>query len=712
MASDIGRASGRPPGLVGPPAGTVRIVLACSVLFQALGLLPLALRPSQAWADDAPTERRRLPTARVTAVRPEELPDDPSSFATVIEAADYEGEAATVEGVLDDSVGVQVRSFGGPGQASEISIRGSTGQQVVVLLDGVRLNTAQSGTVDLSTLPLDLVDRIEVARGGGSAEVGSGAIGGVVNVVTKRPSGSPSSRAQLSGGSFGTWQGSLSHADRSGPVDWGASYTGFHSQGDWKFQSVEVRADGVPVFPSHELERVNDESESHAALVQGAGDLAEGLRLRAWDSFFYVSRGQPGPDDDPLAPDGGQSRTAHERRARNVAALTLEADGWAPLPDSVRLESTLSYLYEQSRFREPEPDLGQAPIATRQKNRSGSWRGAGRWQGRGLGAEHAVRLALAFGYDSLSSKAEGFHRRTTQAVTASDEIGLWKGRLEVVPTLRFEHTEDFGGEWIPHLGLIASPFKWLRFKGNVERSYRVPDFDELFLADRGFIRGNPDLDPEDAWNYDVGFELGLERLFFLESVRVQAAYFYQDIDNSIVFQRISPTTVAPTNTNDARVHGFELSGRFRLVGWLELSANWTHQDGELDQPRIATDPGGLFPPIAQAPGTSIPGQADDEYQLRLRLGPPSGLFKLVAERHYTSKIHLSFSDASTLSSRAVYDLSGTLDVAQLWRLDRRWFPRRLLVSLAVTNLTDESVRDSVGFPQPGRSLTFGLEGKW
>ena len=702
MASRPGWAVARLSARRGVPGAAAQIVLVSSLLLFA--------GPTSAEEGDAGA-RRRLPTARVTAVRPEELPDDPSSFATLIEPDDRQGEGETVARLLDESVGVQVRSFGGPGQASEITIRGSTGQQVVVMLDGVRLNTAQSGTVDLSTLPLALVERIEVARGGGSAQAGSGALGGVVNVVTKRPAGKPRTDAKLGAGSFGTWQGSLSHSNRTGPVDWGASYSGFTSDGDWKFKSVEGRADGEPVFPSQKLERINNESESHASLVQAAGDLAPGLRLRGWNSFYFTSRGQPGPDNEPAAEGGGQNRRAHERRARNVAALTLESDGWERLPDSIGLRSTVSYLFEQTRFRDPDPDVG-AQIETRQKNRTGAWRSSGSWQGKALGAEHEARLSLDLRYDSLSADEAGFHRRYSQAVSLTDEIGLWKRRVQLVPTLRFDHTDDYGSEWIPHFGLIVSPLKWLRFKGNAERSYRAPDFDELFFPDKGFIRGNPDLDPEDAWNYDVGFELGFEELGYLDDVRMQAAWFYQDIENSIVFQRISPDTVAPTNTNDASVEGFELSASFGLFGWLALSANWTHQDGELDSAQLAEDPGGLFPPIGSFPGTAIPGQADDEYQLRVRLGPESGLFKIVAARRYTSKIHLNFSNSATLSSRTLYDLSAALDLAQLWRVESSWLPGKLVASVAVANLTDESVRDSLGFPQPGRFLQFGLEGSW
>ncbi len=650
---------------------------------------------------EQPSGGRRLPTARVTAVRPAELPEAPSSFATVIEAADYVGEEETLEGLLDDSVGVQVRSFGGPGQQSEISIRGSTGQQVIILLDGVRLNTAQSGTVDLSTIPLAIVDRIEVSRGGGATQVGSGAIGGVINIVTRRPSGQSRTSALFSGGSFGSWRGSLSHADRAGPIDYGASYAGFTTKGDWHFRSVEIQAAGQPSIESVELERVNNTVERHSALLQLAADLAPGLRVSASDQAYFVSRGQPGPN---------QSRTAHERRSRNVAQVKFEADGWERLPDPVRVESRVSYLYESSRFREPMPELGD-PIATRQRNRSASWRTLGEIDHDSFGVEQLGSLAFDLRRDSLSSNEQGFHSRWTTAVTVRDTLAFLSGRLELVPSLRWDYAEDFGSEWIPHVGVIVTPVTWLRFKANGGRSYRVPDFDELFFPDKGYIRGNPNLQPERAWNLDVGLELGIEKLWLVENLRLQVAYFYQDIENSIVFQQISTNTVAPTNTKDATVRGMELAAGLTLVGWLQLSANWTHQDAELDRAQLPGAPG-LFAPILQFPGTALPGQADDEYVLRAQLGPASGLFKIVAERRYTSKLHLSFTDVPTLSARTVYDLSGSVDLAQMRTQGSRGFPEKLIASIAVTNLTDESVRDSVGFPQPGRAFRFGLEARW
>ena len=293
----------------------------------------------------------------------------------------------------------------------------------------------------------------------------------------------------------------------------------------------------------------------------------------------------------------------------------------------------------------------------------------------------------------------------------SGRLGFWGGRISLLPAVRYDYTDGLGGEWIPRLGLIVSPTAWLRFKANGERSYRAPNFDELYFPDKGFIRGNPNLRPERAWSADVGAELGLAELWVIENLSLQAAIFYQDIENQIVWQRINAFTIAPTNTNDARVRGLELAGEFGLFGWIGFAANWTLQDADLDRPQVPTVEPDDPSPIQQ-PGTALPGRAESEYQLRLWLGPSSRLFRLVVERSHTSKIHVNSSKGSTLSGRTVYDASASLDLAQLWRPSVRWFPRQLIASASAANLTDRSVRDSVGFPQPGRTLSFGLEARW
>lgn len=658
---------------------------------------------------------------RVIGIRTGELPEVPTAQTTVIDVDDYRGEAKTLEDLLADAVGVQVRRFGGPGQFSEISIRGSTGQQVVVMLDGVRLNTAQSGTVDLSTIPLAFVERIEIVRGGGASWAGSGAMGGVVNIVTRAPDGETRSAAGIRGGSFGTFEGSLSHLSQAGGVDYGMAYNGFGTAGDYDFQTLEIRSDTGPAIPSEQVKRINDAAESHTGMVKAGVDLAPGVRLGMSDQLFFLSRGQPGPDSNPLAPAAGQSRDSHDRLARNVSDARLEVEAWESPLGPLRLETLGSYLHERTHFRDPEPQLG-SPIDIVQKNRSAGWRGLAEADRSGYGIDHLGTLAVDARYDSLSSSPnendlrndQAFHRRMTSALSLRDELSFLEGDVTFLPGVRLDYTEHFGTEWIPQVGATVSPAPFLRFKSNFGRAYRAPNFDELYFPDKGFIRGNPNLDSERSWNADLGFDTSLEKLSVLEDLSLEFSLFWQDIENQIVWQRISQWTVAPTNTNAARVRGLELASGFSFLEWFRFSGNFTLQDAKLDRKQVADVPGG--PPPLEQPGSAMPGRPESEYHLRLAVGPPTGLFKLIGERTRTSKIHVNASKGATISGRTTYDLSGTVDLVQLaepiFRPASVWFPGELLASMSVVNVTDQSLRDSVGFPQPGRMLSFGLEARW
>jgi len=181
--------------------------------------------------------------------------------------------------LLSRTPGVQVRRFGGEGQPAEISIRGSTPAQVVVQLDGVPLNSAQSGGVNLATLPLSLLERIEVSRGGGSVQAGSGAIGGVVNLISRRPGGERRSDASFTGGSFGTYRGSAATAGTVRELEYVFAYDGFGTDGDWKFRRPIVDIGGVVIEPDPPTAtRINDAADG-ATLDIAAGTYVENLTI-------------------------------------------------------------------------------------------------------------------------------------------------------------------------------------------------------------------------------------------------------------------------------------------------------------------------------------------------------------------------------------------------------------------------------------------------
>ena len=139
----------------------------------------------------------------------EQVMRETSTFATTIDTSEATAKVRSVADVLSESVGVQVRRFGGLGAFSTVSIRGSTPNQVEVYLDNVLLNNANAGLVDLGSVPLDNVDHIEIYRGFAPLQLGAGSIGGAINLVTRPVAGATTNSASFSYGSFDTRKISL-----------------------------------------------------------------------------------------------------------------------------------------------------------------------------------------------------------------------------------------------------------------------------------------------------------------------------------------------------------------------------------------------------------------------------------------------------------------------------------------------------------------------
>src|SRR5439155_2215690 len=142
----------------------------------------------------AAEERPAEPLGEVVVTAPpvpaETTAHDPTAFATIVDATSAPGRVETLGEALADTAGVQVRRFGGLGDFSTVSIRGSSAGQVQVYLDGVPLARAQNEVVNLADLPLDAVERVEVYRGTTPLAFAQAGAGGVVNVVT-RQAGTP-----------------------------------------------------------------------------------------------------------------------------------------------------------------------------------------------------------------------------------------------------------------------------------------------------------------------------------------------------------------------------------------------------------------------------------------------------------------------------------------------------------------------------------------
>ncbi len=575
----------------------------------------------------------------------------PSAFSTIIELEDYKGEYKTAAELLSFSPGVVVRDFGGFGQLKTISIRGSSNNQVVILLDGVRLNNPLGGGVDLSTIPINYVDRFEVIRGGASAFAGTDALGGVVNIVTKSTE-EPFTFGSATYGSYETFTLNLGRAQKIGNFSYLLSFAHAQSKGDFKFKSVNDLT----------LTRINNDFHSESFLAKAAYDFDNGWEISLLNEFFYDDRGVPGLGEF-------QQPNANQKDARNLSSVNISKEQF--VRPELDLDITLFNRFDSLEFTNPTPTIG-VPIDTLSKTYSFGINPRLTWF-----APYNQVITFATEARSEFLRNDDFNnpKRFTYSAFASDEITFFDEILLINPVLRFdlwtteqnETTTDVG--FSPKLGVIVSPKNYLTFKTNIGRSFRAPSFGELFFPEEGFIGGNPDLKPETSYDFDIGVLLSHPR------AALEVTYFRNHIDDLILFVFISAQRIEPRNVGNVDEQGVETSLILRPFDFLELYAAYTFLDGEIDDT-----------------GAQLPGRPRNKLDFRGVLS--RNIVALFWETHYVDSIPLSaFPNSKTTDPRTTHNIG----VKGEWK--------SIYATFEVKNLFNNlDVRDVLDFPLPGRTF--------
>ena len=152
-----------------------------------VALVPLSAAHAQAIVDQQTVNQ---PAVIVTGVRHAQTVDDSLASVTLIDRADIEkSPEVDLISLLAQQAGVDVSRTGGAGQSSTVFLRGANSNQTLILIDGIRVASATNSVFDFANLPLDQIERIEIVRGPRAAFWGSDAIGGVIQIFTRRPEG-------------------------------------------------------------------------------------------------------------------------------------------------------------------------------------------------------------------------------------------------------------------------------------------------------------------------------------------------------------------------------------------------------------------------------------------------------------------------------------------------------------------------------------------
>ncbi len=654
--------------------------------------LVCALRPAAATEpvdEEAPAIQSPVERIEVRGDTDGIAPLDPSAFATVIRAADFAGRVASVPELLRETVGVQVQSLGG--EFATVSIRGSTAEQVVVYLDGVPLNRALGGGVNLADLPLAQIDSIEIYRGAAPASLSSASIGGAI-VIRTRPPGEGGTRS-LSGslGSFGTGEAVLSASGSPGRVRYFTGLDAATSEGDFAF----LDDNGTHQEGSDDVRtrRVNNDFTRVHATGRAAVSLGERTALTVTADLFRRDRGVPGLS-------AHQSRTARLTTTRMLARAEVETPGL--IDGRLLVRGAFDYTRYDEAFDDAEGDIGLTfPQQTDHRIQSygqeiGLVLVASRRQAISL--QTARRRETAALRDRLLVDPDlGSAERVTTTLTLEDQIDLLGGRLLLNPSLRHERWEnDFrpgsGSASIPEsleegasettgrIGLRLGLREGLTLKANAARFLRLPDFVELF-GDSGSVLGNAALRPERGRILDVGIEARrVRRGPIVRAARFEMILFETVADDLIQFVPNSQSTVVALNVSRARVRGAEMSFSLALGKRFTGGLNATRQ-------RAVDVSGGAFD------GKQLPGRPRDEVSADAGLAIGRGRvvyrFTFVGENF----IDRPNTGSEAVPGRYLHDLGYRVDL-----------PHGLQAVIEIKNLGDDENVDVARFPLPGRSF--------
>jgi vitamin B12 transporter len=467
----------------------------------------------------------------VTATRTAQTVDELLAPVTVITREDIENsQAQSLQELLRGTPGLSVSNNGGMGKVTSFFLRGTESDHVLVLIDGTKVGSATVGTTAFQHLPLDNIERIEIVRGPHSSLYGSEAVGGVIQIFTRKKEGKFTPNLSVSAGSYDTQHiaGSLSYG--------------------------------------------NDHRWIH---VTAAGLTSNG---------FNACKGEPGvggcftsePDIDGYKRRSGSANIGFRiARDTGLNIAWLRADGETQFDGSFVNESdsvqdVLSAGVNTRLLASWYVNLKAGSSTDEEKNYlNGSFRTRFKTQRDSASLRNDFSMKngglLSLGMDYLNDK---INSTTDYAVTSRDNKGVYVqyqqpiSRQQILVRARRDDNEQFGGKQTGGVAWGLAISAKARLIVSYGTAFKAPTFNELYYP--GF--GNPDLKPETSENYEISLRIHKTRH------RLSVTAYQTVIDNLIGFDA---TSGAPANIDQARINGIEAQWVFTAIDWaIKSNATW------------------------------------------------------------------------------------------------------------------------------------------
>lgn len=646
-------------------------------------------RASTAEPAGAPGYETVVVGAPVAAQTPRE---DVAASCSVVTQDRTPRAGETVPQLLSEQSGVSVTRLGGMGSTATVSLRGSTSNQVLVYLDGVPLNTATGGGVDLGAIPLGDVGRIEIYRGMSPIGFGASGIGGVVSITSAVPQ---ANRADIDvgGGSFGTYYGGLRGAWSRGRWHLYGGLHGLTSDGDFLY--VDPGSTTLTTSDDREVRRRNNDLHQVDGTLRAALDLPGERRLTASVLFFGRDQGLPG-----LANLANPKARLGSLRATGILAYESTRD----LGLGSRLRASVYGNGDRSHFQDPDHQLSATP--TDAHDRTVTLGGTLAWR-------RPARDWLIFSgvldarydrfrpSDALATGAPA--TRLFGAAGLESDLRVERIRFDVIASLRVEaaREETSGRDYfdallptspptnhvlpIARLSLVKEAADWLSLRANGGRYARLPSTVELY-GNTGYLLGDPTLKPETGLNADVGPLLSWRRGWF--ELHWSTAAFASLVSDLIQYQ-YGGGRARPKNLGSARILGVESESTVELGRHVRVMAAATFTDARNTSPDDSQN------------GRQLPLRPRYRLYARpewraIRIGAQVAL-GVYGEIDVTAGNYFNLANNHRVPARFLCGLGAYADL-----------PAHFSVRVSGQNLANSPISDLANYPLPGREVYLTL----
>lgn len=571
---------------------------------------------------------------------------------------------AEVSDVLPLVPGVFVKQYGGLGGLRTVSLRGGSAAQTVVLLEGVRLSSAQHGAVDLSMIPARMVESITVHRGSMSALYGANAINGAVDIQLVRPRETTASMA-ASLGSFleQRWTPMVALGSESASVV--AALDVASTRGSYPFEAI---IDGS----SDDVLRLNSDARSTTGAVVA--------RTGASSVFAFArtaNRGVPGPVANGAAP------LARARLADADVILGLRHT--VATIGETQWDVLAGMRYLDQRFSDPDATvMGPRGIDERYLQRDGALSVLTSTTLDGMAIRSRMDLSFADLRGAMLQPEVGPLVQRRSASLAADATVILDSALTALMALRADVISDAGTAVTPLVAVRYGVARPLTLRASWSMGFRPASFNELYYLNYG----TADLKPERSSTIQAGVQAE-----FPWGVQAEVDVYHQSTTNMIVSVPTGPVTTSARNVAMAHAVGVE-AGVTVVLPWkgIVASASYTRQSitDQSDRPGID--------------GTAIPYSPPELFSAALAW--QNEFFSTAAQWSYTS-FRYAQPGAEFTSLLRPFSLANVSVGAHgaIGALQAH-------VRLQCDNLFDERYAVVRGFPMPGRMIRIRLDSSW